>query len=377
MRIKVNKSDLLNFFVVFLAILYRYIDMWSYSLNNHTEQSIGVILLIITVVCMIIFRLRVKKNHMNKIILAGIICIVMYLITKSTNFLILYLFVIAFSNDHDGDEKFLKYFFISSIFLFCVTLFLNSIGFLPNNIIVRIENGEYTYRSNLGFYGANSLFLCMYPIIVSFLALYYVDKKLTKKKILIFLTILVLSVYFYEKTDCRAGILSVFFVLTLCNCKKLYSYKITKFIAKYYYVIFLVISLFCALYFGNTTTTILNRLSSGRMYYWNYYIRNTGLSFFGTPAIQGIPLDNLYLHLLYVYGMVFTILYLFVIFIVSKKVLNSRKLIFIILSFAFYSFFENNISFSYNFLIVLQLLYFVNPKMKFLEIEEAYEKKEI
>ena len=65
------------------------------------------------------------------------------------------------------------------------------------------------------------------------------------------------------------------------------------------------------------------------------------------------------------------------IFIVSKKMLNSRKLIFIILSFAFYSFFENNISFSYNFLIVLQLLYFVNPKMKFLEIEEAYEKKEI
>ena len=77
MRIKVNKSDLLNFFVVFLAILYRYIDMWSYSLNNHTEQSIGVILLITTVVCMTIFRLRVKKNHMNKIILAGIICIVM------------------------------------------------------------------------------------------------------------------------------------------------------------------------------------------------------------------------------------------------------------------------------------------------------------
>lgn len=376
MKLKISKEKFLDIVVVFFLILYKYVEMWSYLFNNKYTESKGIIILVSIVSFIIIYEMKFLKEKFLNIVITTSLCIIVSLITKSTNFIIIYLFALFFSKQVNGDKKFLKCFMWSSLILFITTLFLDYVGVLPKNSVVRLINGTYINRNNLGFYLPNTLFLSLFPILICYLVLYYKNYNSILKKVIACIIILFINFYFYKLTNCRTGMICVLIALILINID-IYKIKLIKFISKYYLIIFLLISLFCIYYYGADTTNSLNRLLSGRLYYLYYIINNKSINLLGNIIDLEYPLDNIYIFYLYIYGIIVYLILLIISILSSSKLLKSNSLVFALLMFAIYGLFENNMAFNYNYMLVLQLMYLLDQKnqMYFLGNEAALDEK--
>lgn len=365
-------DDILQFLIVFLFLLFKYVEMWTFLVFNEIYESKFIMILLIFVGGLIAIRMKLKKNEVKKGIFWGIIFAVIVLLSKRMDFIASFFIAVTYFKNDNGDRKFIKNFFISSIILFSLTIILGITNILPSISTIRhISNEEVLYRSNLGFYGANSLFLNFYPIVLAYIVLFFNNN--WKKNLFDSGVILAISLVFYEFTNCRAGMLCVIVTLIIANFINSMGNKLIKNVTKYIFPILFTISMISAIIFGVSTDNAISRLSSGRMYFWNYYIRKIKFSFFGTEAIKTLPLDNLYLQFFYIYGFVSFVLYIYFTVIASKKMIKSKKLIFLILAFSIYGFFENNIAFNFNFLVTLMLIYVLGEKENMFFIKEKSE----
>lgn len=361
MKKKINKEQITRFFIMFLLILFKYIEVWSYLFTKEFFKSKFIVGVAIVMIIIIIAKIKIPKNKFLKILKSALICVGITLLTKSVDYIVFFVLSILYFQIKDGDKKFIKHYLLSTFILFVVTIILSLLGILPSFTITRIVNNEIVTRYNLGFLGANSLFMFFYPIVISFLYLKFNSHK--SKKILYSIVIFLITFIFYNYTNCRTGMLCIFLIIIVyLNSSKL-NYKVIRFLLKYYYIIFFIISIIFALNF-NAYDDILNRLSSGRFYYWNYYIQNVGYSFFGTSPIKGIPIDNIYISSLYYYGLISTILCFIVSLLPYKNKTIKNEYYFIVLAFSTYGFFENNVAYVYNFLTFFQLYYYINSKKK-------------
>lgn len=358
---KISVSSILRFAAVFLFLLFKYVEMWSFLITGEIYKSKIIIAMVAIIIAAISLKMKFDKRDIKKLLTTFIVFSVIVIFSKRFDLIVAFAFSVIYFNNEDGDKKFVKSFFISSAFLFITTIFLSIIGFLPSTFSTRLtESGNIINRNNLGFYGANSLFLSFYPIVISCIILYFKDN--WKKNVLISLVVLILSIIFYKLTNCRAGILCIIVTLILANFMKFFRKNIFKQMAKYSFIILFIVSLVLALIFGTNTDNPISKISSGRMYFWNYYIKNVGFNFIGSEAIKTLPLDNLYLQFFYIYGFIAFALYFCFNVIANKKMVESNKLIFVIFAFSIYGFFENNIAFNLNFLITFMLIYVLGNK---------------
>ena len=372
---KINKKSVLLFLLVFLAILFKYLSMWSYLILGNFKTSLPLFLVIIALFFVLISNLKVLKKNFKKMLLLGIGGVIITVMTSSIDYAIACLFAIVFSISKDGDKKFVKYFFISSIILFILTILMSVMGILPENNSIRRVDGETLVRANLGFTGMNTVFLCFLPIVLSFFILY--EKKFEKKKLLVIIITFLISYVLYKATLCRTGFYcSLIMLLLFFFVDKINNSKIVSVFVKYSYIILLIISIGIAIIYGNTYENSVNMILTGRPYYWNYYISNYQLSLTGIDILNTMPLDNAYLTYLYDYGIICFILFAYITFISQKSISKNKYILLAFLVFAIYGIFENNFIYHYNFMLTLQMIYIIGIKDSCTLIKEESSEEE-
>ena len=372
---KINKKSVLLFLLVFLAILFKYLSMWSYLILGNFKTSLPLFLVIIALFFVLISNLKVLKKNFKKMLLLGIGGVIITVMTSSIDYAIACLFAIVFSISKDGDKKFVKYFFISSIILFILTILMSVMGILPENNSIRRVNGETLVRANLGFTGMNTVFLCFLPIVLSFFILY--EKKFEKKKLLVIIITFLISYVLYKATLCRTGFYcSLIMLLLFFFVDNIHNSKIISVLVKYSYIILLIISIGIAIIYGSTYENSVNMILTGRPYYWNYYISNYQLSLTGIDILNTMPLDNAYLTYLYDYGIICFILFAYITFISQKSISKNKYILLAFLVFAIYGIFENNFIYHYNFMLTLQMIYIIGIKDSCTLIKEESSEEE-
>ncbi len=372
---KINKKSVLLFLLVFLAILFKYLSMWSYLILGNFKTSLPLFLVIIALFFVLISNLKVLKKNFKKMLLLGIGGVIITVMTSSIDYAIACLFAIVFSISKDGDKKFVKYFFISSIILFILTILMSVMGILPENNSIRRVDGETLVRANLGFTGMNTVFLCFLPIVLSFFILY--EKKFEKKKLLVIIITFLISYVLYKATLCRTGFYcSLIMLLLFFFVDNIHNSKIISVLVKYSYIILLIISIGIAIIYGSTYENSVNMILTGRPYYWNYYISNYQLSLTGIDILNTMPLDNAYLTYLYDYGIICFILFAYITFISQKSISKNKYILLAFLVFAIYGIFENNFIYHYNFMLTLQMIYIIGIKDSCTLIKEESSEEE-
>ena len=372
---KINKKSVLLFLLVFLAILFKYLSMWSYLILGNFKTSLPLFLVIIALFFVLISNLKVLKKNFKKMLLLGIGGVIITVMTSSIDYAIACLFAIVFSISKDGDKKFVKYFFISSIILFILTILMSVMGILPENNSIRRVDGETLVRANLGFTGMNTVFLCFLPIVLSFFILY--EKKFEKKKLLVIIITFLISYVLYKATLCRTGFYcSLIMLLLFFFVDNIHNSKIISVLVKYSYIILLIISIGIAIIYGSTYENSFNMILTGRPYYWNYYISNYQLPLTGIDILNTMPLDNAYLTYLYDYGIICFILFAYITFISQKSISKNKYILLAFLVFAIYGIFENNFIYHYNFMLTLQMIYIIGIKDSCTLIKEESSEEE-
>jgi hypothetical protein len=373
----------MNFFIIFLTVIYKYI----FVITKHIYTPIYIsILLIIMLLCTFKIYHKIIKNEMPRIenwssstLLIMLIIIYLTIIGGDANFLIPFILSIAFS--YSNIDKFVKYFLISSIICFIATIALNTIGIIPDQVqVIRIDqNNVKIIRNCLGFEHPNNGFLFLLPIVFG---IYYLAKNI-KQRIYGFIISLLLSLYVYYQTMTRTGMIIIciyLFIAYLLDKKILNQKKILK-MGRYSFFILSIISLLIAYIWGSDPYNDISILLTGRPFIWNAYI-NQGTHFFGNffghpeeiykgefmPCF-GDSLDNYFIFILYYYGL-FGFILLGILYYKALKYCeykNDIKLYIIIIGYMLYGITEaNNSIFSINFShIFLFLPYFIRKGVNY------------
>lgn len=353
---KIKPKNLILFTTLFVALFLKYFSMWNYLFVGEFETPTIIITLFLLISFISILSYKVRKKDLKKVIYLLIMGGIVVFINPKFDFLFAILLAIIFSAEENGDEKFIKYYFINSLVLFVFTIFLYLIGILPSNNSARVMDNGVMIRYSLGFAGINILFLCLIPIFASFMI--YKKNYVLNKKVKVSFVIFFISLFFYKITLCRTGFI-IAIILSLLNLitNKISSNKYEKYI-KYSYLVLTIISVFMAsnyLQFGR-----LNELLSNRLYFWNKYVTGYNIGLFDKTIINGYPLDNVYLTHLYIDGIIIFLLYIIINFVVAKKMSKNKIISLVFILFSLYGIFENNYSYQYNFILILQMIYFID-----------------
>lgn len=365
----ISFKTLLLYFYIFLIISIKYISMWTYLFEKKFIIPKSFVFFTIVLFCILFMFLKSDKRTLRNIFLLLLLTVIVYFINPNFDFIVAVMSAILFSLEKDGDRKFLDAYFKSSAFYFLLTLLLYFIGVLPANDSLRVVESGIIVRYSLGFAGMNTLFMCLLPILLSYVILN--KKKVEQNKIFYLFIMMILVVVFYKFTLCRTGLLSSIILVLLLFFENKISSKILSFIIRYSYIIFTTMSVIIALFYEKLP--LISTILTDRPFYWNIYLNKLNINLFGNNIISKVALDNTYLTYLLIDGSIIFLIYLFFSYFSEKKIRNNNYILISFLVFYIYGMFENNYSFQYNFVLTLQLIYFINVKKSQLLICEEKE----
>lgn len=323
----------LDIIIIFLGILFKY--LLCYGVSQTILYGLLVIICLFTLID--IYKLKLEKNNWNKVILFLVISLFFVITQLDVNFLISTLFACIISKKEE--KSFVKVFFISSIILFVLTIFLNTIGVLENQNLIRYKNGEVIIRYSLGFDHPNTVFLFFLPIALGGYYLY-------SNKVSYYLVLLLSSSILYKLCDSRTGFLCMLSIILLhCTITSNFLNKKTiKLIIKNSILIFTIITIITCKLYGYNLTNPVSKLFSGRPYYLNYYLKNNlAFSLLGANYIKEYYLDNFYMYMLAQLGLVGYSIYYLIYKEGIKKVITNKKYIVILIVFCIYGLLESNV----------------------------------
>lgn len=316
----------LNSFIIFMCVLLKYL----------IEYSIDMYILYFLLFIILIFQfLRILKEFSNgsvifKSFIFLILSIISVIVYKDVNLLIT--FVLAISLIKCDIKKFLKIFLVSSIIMFCFTIFLYFLGVLEDNFLLRMTSNGYVIRHSLGFTHPNSIFLFFIPIVLCAYLLF------NNKKIF-YLLFLVLSLVLYSLSLSRTGFYCIILLFILDSFKDKINYK--KFICWLPFIFFMA-SYYFAIKYGISKSNSVNIFFSNRLYLWNKIIQNASMfTLFGSNVLLDLYLDNFYLAMVYRCGLYFVFLYYYMLIFGIKNIKN-KKILVSILIFMIYGLAESN-----------------------------------
>lgn len=341
-KIKLKHIFYFNYYILLAELMLNNIKILESPLKYLSYVSIMLLFFYI-----IIHRDYDKKTFL-KLLLCTILVIIVTLVSKNKQLFKLFTLLIAFK-DINFDE-FLNKDFKYRIFLLMVVIFSNFFGLSTNFIKYRLDG---SIRYSLGFshpniLGLHTIILCLEYI--------YINRQ--KKKLSLFIVSIATFLFNVFVTDSRICIIvSGLSFLYLCIKKKQLEkiYKIIPFFIKNIYAILFIIVFILAINYSESNNLIskINELSSARLLCANYYLNNSNVyALFGNyiSRLQDLnnpmflPLDIGYLHLLIRYGLVITILMLYMFYKALKYLFNNKnyELISIMILFALYSTMEAN-----------------------------------
>lgn len=357
-----NKKRIVQFIIIFLLLLYKYLCMWFKNLNNYFS------LIVIFVMILSIFFL-LKEDYSKGVIKKIIIIIIFYLITAyvvgTIDIIVSLLFALLFYKEKDGEKNFLKMFITISAVLFCSTIFLYCIGILNNVSSRRLVNGEMMGRYSLGFSHVNAVFMYFLPIILGYL---YLNNEHINIKL--FLAIVdIISLILYKYSLCRTGIILVILINIFIIFRKiLFTSKVFKFIIKHSYFIFGILSIVIAYQVGNDFNSSINKLLSYRPYYVLLNLERFGIHFLGYGVNNvlafNIMMDNGYMTILLAYGLISYIFYYYFHLKAFNDFSKNYFYLIVLSIFSFYMIFENDVLYSTNFILTIEFIMFLRDSSK-------------
>lgn len=353
---KLSKSEIANFFIVFLFLSYKYFLMWF---SNFGIKINYLIIIPLALSIIVLVNKKYTKSILIKIFILLLFFAFSYYNSQSIDILLAIIFSLLFYDREKGDREFIKYFVIVSSILFSLTIILSLLGIINSTTSQRVVNGAIILRKSLGFSHANSAFIYFMPIV---LGIMYTKGEKLNKPLFIFV-IDVISIILYAVTLSRTGLL----LIIILNFLLFFDFiiirsKIFKMIAKYNYIILLLVSIYLGIKIGVIFENPINELLSYRPFYYNQAISFYGFHIFGSTPNGNIILDNSYLTYLLIYGIIPYIFYTFFQIKTFDFFKNDRKKIIILFIFALYGVLENNFIYSCNFILALQFIFFLSQK---------------
>lgn len=293
------------FFIMLILISTSYI---SDIFQNYSNRELPKILLGIFLILFFIENYKWDKLNLKKdlILFAPIIFLKRFYLSC---FLI-------FISKYIKKTIRLKQVFLILTFIYLGILLINSLGILDfNNIKYGVRNFENfaIYRHSLGFRHPNTAMSLLLPV---FFLLYYIYYKEFPK--LVIGIILLVGTIIFGLTFSRTTFLLVLLLVILILVKDKYIKKL-KFLFLTEGIIISIFSVCLPIFFKRG---ILNEMLSWRLWYFYYYLKSFKLTYFGIENLkviyEEIPLDNIYLRIIYENGMISFIVFLILIFYIMK-----------------------------------------------------------
>lgn len=344
-----DKKNVVNSFIVFLIVLYKYL----LNFNNISKYVLYLCIILITILTFIsLFKIKYSKKSFFLLMIFLLLSVIFMIENFSVNFLFIIYLALLFYKEKDY-KTLAKYFFISLIICFIGTIILYIFGLIPDHIIYRRVDGVIKKRISLGFIHPNSVFLYYLGIVLSY---YYAFSPKSKKFIFI---VIVSSYILYTLTLSRTGLLCIVVFLIMHLIKK--EGKFIKKIIPHVFLLFTITTLILIALFNNYGFDSLNELFSGRLYYYYYYIQKDLLfQPFGSSLIAHYTIDNYYLVIFLYTGYIGYLIFLLINYISFKELKNDLNFSIVVFIFLLYGIFESNtIVSSVNFTLVIQFLVFL------------------
>lgn len=352
-----------KFLIILIITLVKYLKMQNYLSNNITNAII--VCAVFIIIIELLRRKRITNMKKGSILILGFLSILQMVLLRDIDIFFITLLIIVFSNEKKATTKIIKYFMISLIIIFSITVFLYFTGHLDSAYLSRIlEDGTRIQRNSLGFAHPNETFIYYFFIILS---VYYLT---TKHKFLFYIFTIISSIILYNLTLCRTGMICViiFLLLTLIEKKD----------RKYISYLFLIgtIGSFVIAYFGSDINNWINQTLSYRPFIANYHLINgnfiniLGNNLTNSNNMYSI-MDNAYLYLILTSGYIIYFVYLYIYQKSGKLISKDKKLSTIFTIILLYGCFESHIlNIGLNFLLVIQVYLITTVKNDFTEGED-------
>lgn len=357
-----NISKYLFSFTLFIILLRRYL-VFNLEPTAFIEKNTS-LLFYLSIALLIIQFALIEKHNMTELIIFLISCI-LYVFTKEGAILVLILVAISI-RDIDDNYIVKNYLFMNILFIILFVLIGN---ILPDIVKIsdlhyRIKDGVSIARGGFGLHNPNLMFFYSISVYAAYIFLRFDKYNMVDRLILLGVTI-----FIYKVTLSRTGLLTMIAGLVFVDLLKYIDFKKyirLSFLLKILPIIFLVLSVIIGTTFS--TNTFLNKVLASRPKYWNMYLIKEGnfLSLFGNSYSmelkQANPLDNSYVYLTVMLGIVSVIFFMFLLYkgldLLIKK--NEVKYIAIVAMFLIYSFAENILfEAGFNFTIIFLIKYII------------------
>ena len=211
-------------------------------------------------------------------------------------------------------------------------------------------------RDDFGFGNPNAMFFYLMPIYTGYIYIRY-EKYNWLDRIVLWSLAIFVFVITYSRTGFFVIILGLIMV-EIFRYIDIFKFNFIKIVVTNIPLILILVSLFIGVVFAKNPK--LNSLLSARPEYWNKYLSN--MSIFGNSQSNSMfytyPLDNSYVYLLSLYGILVTLLFILITNFSLNKFIEQKnyKFLIITLMFFLYGFGENILfSASLNFTLILML----------------------
>lgn len=319
-----KKISAFEMILIFLCVFFKYLVEYKLS-EKILYIYLGVLILLVV---LDIYCKKYTYKELGKMIILFVISAYFVFFYNDINFLLSFLMAVIITN---RDEKnYLKSFLISSTIMYISTILLYCIGIREPKDMIRMDtNGEIIRRYSLGFNHPNQVYMFFLPIV-------FISYILFNKKKIYWICIIVTSAILYKFSDCRTGgLVVVLLAIIHFVSKKINERNFTK-IAKYSFIILTIISIFITFRYGDDFSNSINKILSGRPYYWKQYATSGKMfTVLGKNYVSNIVLDNFYLYLLIELGIIGYMIYC-VIYYKSTSLIKNKNYNIVLVCFLIY-----------------------------------------
>lgn len=348
-----------------ITLKYYVFLVFNTNLKIGTPKPLSLIMNAIYLICLFGILLYLKSDIKDKLLIG--IGLIITILSRDENIMIFFLLAIYAKNNNISVREIVIYYTTINLMMFLGILVLYMTGILGNGVYTHYRNG--VARIDFGFGNPNVPFLCLLPILSGYIYLKY-DKYSILDRIIIVAVVMYIYFNTYSRTGLLATIMTLVFIeiLRFIGSERIKTNKIIKFLLSNIFSILLLFSIFVALYLNSWE---YNVLLSSRPEYWNYYLKE--ITFFGINKSTELiyPLDNTYIYLFKMYGIMAGIFIIYLITKSTSKVLKEGNIMLysLVAMYCIYGFGENvffNKSLSPIFIILV--IYFIDDFKHYVEL---------
>lgn len=360
MMIKLSKKDIYDFLAMFFIVLGNYL---LYSTLAETFRMVVCVLFVILGSVMtfisVVKKIKNKEYTKKQYLIVGAIALTAVLVWHRPAEI--YVSTLLAMNYITQDlRKMIKNIFFACAISYAVVVLMWIIGITIGVIAYR---GDFS-RHGVGFNHPNVAVRFFVPIILSGAIL------CKNNRLFLFLSLFAAGLGFFV-TNSRGGCLVIMIFCVLSMLPKVVKKSLSNIkMVPGLFVFFTIISFFIMSYFDESL--VLNKILSGRPSIWRVYMNN--LSFFGQIyQVHEMPIDNVFLHMLYYGGLYGFLFYLVLYFVAFKKTDCKRNCnIFILfLSVFIYGLVENYSNQGESFYLLILMIQLLDYK-KIKELDDDY-----